>query len=360
MSKKSGKRLALDLFSGCGGLSQGLEDAGFKVLACCEIRPEARETYKLNHPGTILIDDICEADPLALKKKLGLRRGQLDLLAGCPPCQGFSSIRTHNGAIANDPRKELIFQVERFVEVFKPRCVLIENVPRLLKDQRLADFKQHLTERFGYQFEDGVLDAKDFNVPQRRKRMILIGSRMKPPKLPQKSKTRLTVADAIRNIVIPKGPEGDSARRLVTLRQHFSPVVLERIKAVKTNRSELPDNLVLECHKRCPKGFRDVYGRMSWDDVSPTITRGCNNPSKGRFIHPSEDRALNMLEALILQGFPMTYKFPPKLGIGKIASMIGEAFPPPMAKAQGEIILTLLPVRGGACSEKKIECIRKS
>ena len=360
MNKKTRKRIALDLFSGCGGLSQGLEDAGFEVLACCEIRPEARETYKLNHPGTILIDDICEADPLALKKKLGLRRGQLDLLAGCPPCQGFSSIRTHNGAIANDPRKELIFQVERFVEVFKPRCVLIENVPRLLKDQRLADFKQHLTERFGYQFEDGVLDAKDFNVPQRRKRMILIGSRMKPPKLPQKSKTRLTVADAIRNIVIPKGPEGDSARRLVTLRQHFSPVVLERIKAVKTNRSELPDNLVLECHKRCPKGFRDVYGRMSWDDVSPTITRGCNNPSKGRFIHPSEDRALNMLEALILQGFPMTYKFPPKLGIGKIASMIGEAFPPPMAKAQGEIILTLLPVRGGACSEKKIERIRKS
>ena len=99
---------------------------------------------------------------------------------------------------------------------------------------------------------------------------------------------------------------------------------------------------------------------MSWDDVSPTITRGCNNPSKGRFIHPSEDRALNMLEALILQGFPLTYKVPPNLGIGKIASMIGEAFPPPMAKAQGEIILTLLPVRGSACSEKKIERIRKS
>ena len=355
-------RTALDLFSGCGGLSQGLEDAGFKVLACCEIRSEARETYALNHPGTILIDDICKADPWALRKQLGLRRGQLDLLAGCPPCQGFSSIRTHNGAIANDPRNELIFQVERFVDAFKPRCVLIENVPRLLTDQRLADFKQHLTEDFGYQFEDGVLDAKDFNVPQRRKRMILIGSRMKQklPKLPEKSKKRLTVADAIRNIVIPKGPEGDSARRLATLRQHFSPVVQERIKAVKANRTELPDNLVLECHKRCPKGFRDVYGRMSWDDVSPTITRGCNNPSKGRFIHPSEDRALNMLEALILQGFPLTYKFPSRLGIGKIASMIGEAFPPPMAKAQGEAILTLLPTRGGVCSEKKMARIGKN
>ena len=144
--------IALDLFSGCGGLSQGLEDAGFKVLACCEIRQEARAAYKLNHPDTVLLKDVRTEDPVALKKKLGLRRGQLDLLAGCPPCQGFSSIRTHNGEIADDPRNELIFQVERFVDAFKPRCVLIENVPRLLKDNRLAQFKQHLSEKWGYEF----------------------------------------------------------------------------------------------------------------------------------------------------------------------------------------------------------------
>lgn len=337
------KYIALDLFSGCGGLSQGLEDAGFEVLACCEIRPEARETYKLNHPGTILVDDIRKADPLALKKQLGLRRGQLDLLAGCPPCQGFSSIRTHNGEIANDPRNELIFQVERFVDAFKPRCVLIENVPRLLKDSRLAQFKQHLSERWDYEFVDGVLDAKDFNVPQRRKRMILIGCRLKKPVLPIKHNTKITVADAIRDIEIPAGEDGASARRLVALRQHFSPAVQARIERIKNSRTDLPEDMALECHKRYPKGFRDVYGRMAWDEVSPTITRGCGNPSKGRFLHPSENRAINMLEALILQGFPKTYKFPAELGIGKIASMIGEAFPPPMAKAQGEAILKLLP-----------------
>ena len=336
------KRLAIDLFSGCGGLSQGLEDAGFKVLACCEIRSEARDTYKLNHPNTVLLTDICKANPLALKKQLGLRRGQLDLLAGCPPCQGFSSIRTHNGKIACDPRNELIFQVERFVDVFKPRCVLIENVPRLLKDSRLALFKQHLSEKWGYDFVDGVLDAKDFNVPQRRKRMILIGSRLKKPVLPSKSNLRITVSDAIRNIKIPSGDKGASARRLAKLRQHFSPVVQARIERIKDSRSDLPDDMALECHKRYPKGFRDVYGRMAWDEVSPTITRGCGNPSKGRYLHPSENRAINMLEALILQGFPKTYKFPEELGIGKIASMIGEAFPPPMAKAQGEVIVKLL------------------
>ncbi len=340
--KRKVKPLAIDLFSGCGGLSQGLEDAGFKILACCEIRPEARQTYQLNHPDVVLVNDIREADPVALKKQLGLRRGQLDLIAGCPPCQGFSSIRTHNGLVANDPRNELIFQVERFVDAFKPRCVLIENVPRLLSDARLALFKQHLSEKFGYKFVDGVLDAKDFNVPQRRKRMILIGCRKGVPSLPQKSKVRLTVADAIRSLDIPSGAEGETARRLVELRQHFSPVVQQRIDLIKTNRADLPEDLTLECHKRYPKGFRDVYGRMAWDDVAPTITRGCNNPSKGRFIHPSENRGINMLEALVLQGFPKTYKFPPALGLGKIASMIGEAFPPPMAKAQGNVIMSLL------------------
>ncbi len=337
--------LAIDLFSGCGGLSQGLEDAGFKVVACCEIRPEARETYQLNHPGALLLKDICEEDPLALKKKLGVRRGQLDLLAGCPPCQGFSSIRTHNGEIADDPRNELIFQMERFVDVFKPKCILIENVPRLLKDDRLARFKQHLRERWGYEFVDGVLDAKDFRVPQRRKRMILIGSRLKRPVLPSKKEGQKTVADAIGQIVIPSGTLGESARRLVGLRQHFSPAVQARIEHIKTSRTDLPDDMVLKCHKRCPHGFRDVYGRMAWDDVSPTITRGCGNPSKGRFLHPSENRAINMLEALLLQGFPQSYKFPPGLGFGKIASMIGEAFPPPMAMAQGEVIIKLLSRR---------------
>ena len=337
------KCVAIDLFSGCGGLSQGLEDAGFKVLACCEIRQEARAAYKLNHPDTVLLEDVRTANPVDLKKKLGLRRGQLDLLAGCPPCQGFSSIRTHNGEIANDPRNELIFQVERFVDAFKPRCVLIENVPRLLKDDRLKQFKQHLSAKWGYKFVDGVLDAKDFNVPQRRKRMILIGCRLKKPVLPEKSKSIMTVSDAIRNVVIPSGEKGASARRLAGLRQHFSPVVQARIERIKNSRTDLPEDMALECHKRYPKGFRDVYGRMSWDEASPTITRGCGNPSKGRFIHPSENRAINMLEALILQGFPKTYKFPENLGIGKIASMIGEAFPPPMARAQGEAILKLLP-----------------
>ena len=342
MKSDDNKRLAIDLFSGCGGLSQGLEDAGFQVLACCEIRSEARDTYKLNHPNTVLLTDICAADPIALKNRLGLRRGQLDLLAGCPPCQGFSSIRTHNGEIACDPRNELIFQVERFVDAFKPKCVLIENVPRLLADKRLATFKRHLADKYGYKFVEGVLDAKDFNVPQRRKRMILIGSRLKKPALPNKSNLRMTVSDAIRHIEVPFGEDGESARRLASLQQHFSPVVQARIQRITNSRFDLPDDMILECHKRYPRGFRDVYGRMAWDDVSPTITRGCGNPSKGRYLHPSENRAINMLEALILQGFPVTYKFPPELGIGKISSMIGEAFPPPMAKAQGEEIIKLL------------------
>ena len=183
MSVKNGK-IAIDLFSGFGGLSQGLKDAGFQILACCEIRPEARKAYSLNHKDVKAIEDIRSADPVALMGELGLQRGDLDLLAGCPPCQGFSSIRTHNRAAAVDERNELIFQVVRFVNAFLPKFILIENVPRLLQDVRLAQFKEQLAP-LGYRFADGVLDAQDFGVPQRRKRMILIGSRFGAPELPK-------------------------------------------------------------------------------------------------------------------------------------------------------------------------------
>ena len=338
------EKYAIDLFSGFGGLSQGLKDAGFKILACCEIRPEAREAYRLNHGNVEAIEDIRESNPIELMEKLSLQRGDLDLLAGCPPCQGFSSIRTHNHAAADDERNELIFQVVRFVEAFYPKFILIENVPRLLQDVRLVRFKEMLSP-LGYKFADGVLDAQNFGVPQRRKRMILVGSRFGDPALPRiLDGERKTVRVAIKGLKPPKGKDGVTARRLVRFRQHFSPEVLRRIKSVKSSRTDLPDDLVLDCHKKYPRGFRDVYGRMDWDDVAPTITRSSHNPSKGRFIHPSLNRGLNMFEALVLQGFPPTYKIQPGIGLGKVASMIGEAFPPPMAKAQASCIMEQLCV----------------
>ncbi|MDD4060281.1 MAG: DNA cytosine methyltransferase [Kiritimatiellae bacterium] len=327
------QRVAIDLFSGCGGLTQGLEDAGFKVLAGAEIRRHARATYKANHDGVRVYTDVRKIFCKPFLKEFSLAKGELDLLAACPPCQGFSSIRTRNGAVANDERNELIFQVARIVRGLLPKCVLIENVPRLLKDDRLARFKETLG-RLGYVFSEGVLNAQDFDVPQRRKRMILIAAQKTyggPIELPPKSASELTVRQFLENL---PDPDAIDAPPLHRMRQLLSPLVQKRIEAIKRNRAELPEELTLDCHKNCPRGFRDVYGRMDFNSVSPTITQGCTNPSKGRFVHPSQNRGITIYEALLLQGFPEGYQFDVSLGIGKIASMIGEAFPPPMARAQ--------------------------
>lgn len=342
MSEK--QRIAIDLFSGCGGLTQGLEDAGFNVIAGAEIRPHARTTYEANHGGVKVYPDVRKIFCNPFLKEFNLVKGELDLLAACPPCQGFSSIRTRNGAVANDERNDLIFQVARIVRGLLPKCVLIENVPRLLKDDRFARFKERLA-RLGYVFSEGVLNAKDFDVPQRRKRMILIASQEKLGKafdLPSKSATELTVRQFIG--CLPSLDAVD-APPLHRIRQMLSPLVQKRIEAIKRDRSELPEELALDCHKNYPMGFRDVYGRMDFDSVSPTITQGCTNPSKGRFVHPLQNRGITIYEAMLLQGFPEGYQFDISLGIGKISSMIGEAFPPPMAKAQASHIKRQLDIR---------------
>lgn len=330
------KPIAIDLFSGCGGLSQGLEDAGFNVLCGCEIRPEAREAYLLNHPDATVYPDIRELDARELLKGQNLKKGELDLLAACPPCQGFSSMRTKNKEVAPDPRNELIFEVARLIKELEPKTILIENVPRLLRDQRIKDFQDLLAQ---YEFTPGVLDAQDFNVPQRRKRMILIGSRVGKIDLPTPSPKRRLVRHAISNL---PDPDGKHHLPLHRIRQRFTPRVEERIASITQSRNDLPERLQLDCHKRYPGGFRDVYGRISWDAVAPTMTRSSHNPSKGRFIHPSENRGLTIYEIMILQGFPKRYKLPKNLGIGKLSSLLGEAFPPPMAQAQATQIFSHL------------------
>lgn len=330
-------RKAIDLFSGCGGLSQGLKDAEFEVLACCEIRPEAREAYKINHSHVQCHEDIRELKGQDLREGLGLAVGELDLLAACPPCQGFSSMRTKNGKVAQDPRNELIFDVLRLALELRPKAILIENVPRLLKDERLERFKEALSSE--YTFSEGVLDAQNFGVPQRRKRMILIGCRIGTICLPQSVGRRKTVADVLRDL---PAPDSNHKRPLHRIKQRLSPLIQKRVSMIRRDRFDLPTEMELGCHKRYPKGFRDVYGRISWDGVAPTLTRSSHNPSKGRFLHPEEDRGLTIHESMLLQGFPKRYKLPSKLGIGKLASLVGEAFPPPMAAAQARHIYKTL------------------
>ncbi|WP_107331561.1 DNA cytosine methyltransferase [Metapseudomonas otitidis] len=333
------KPTAIDLFCGAGGLTTGLKKSGFKVLAGFELDETAAETYKLNHGSSrIFVSDLSTLDPAQVMDELNLKKGELDLLAGCPPCQGFSSHKTRNkSSSVEDERNNLIFSVLEFIRTMEPKTVMIENVPGLAKDDRISRFKSELKE-LGYKINDNtvqILDAADFGVPQRRKRMILQASRFGHIPSPKKSSTRKTVEQAI-GFLKPPGESGDYLHDLPFIRSSKVNEIIRNIPKNGGSRADLPRSLWLPCHLKRPGSYRDVYGRMAWQDVSPTITGGCTNPSKGRFIHPEQDRAITLREAALLQTFPINYKFSLKKGKDFTALMIGNALPPDLIYAHAK------------------------
>lgn len=352
MAKKSkriklSKPLAIDCFAGCGGMSLGLRRAGYKVVGAIEIDAEAIAAYRANHKRVHTWNkDIREVSSSEILKALGLRKGQLDLLGGCPPCQGFSTLRTYNGnRWTRDRQNDLIFEFQRLVLGLKPKWVMMENVPGLFRNSRLKKFTSVL-EGAGYDVEVDVFNVAQFGVPQRRRRMVLLASRISLVKFARPAKYVRTVRDAIGSL--PRA--GKSGDALHDLPEKRSRTVIERIKCVPCNggsRASLPGRLRLKCHKHSD-GFKDVYGRMAWDDPAPTITTGCFNPSKGRFLHPSANRSITMREAALLQSFPMTYKFPETLGKVKLARMLGNALPPTFIKYHAKGLLSGYGNRVGA------------
>lgn len=338
---------AVDLFSGCGGLSLGLKDAGFSVAAAVEIDSKAGETYRLNHPDVRLYhQDIRKLDPLAVLRDAGLEPGQLDLLAGCPPCQGFSRLRTRNQRTSvKDDRNNLVADFLRFIRVMNPKTVMLENVPALGKDARFTRMQTEL-HALGYETVVHVLDASDYRVPQRRKRLIMLASRVHTPVVADKASDRISVRQALSGLGAPSitkdGLHGMGENRSVQIRE-----LIALIPKNGGSRGDLGEEYQLECHKRSD-GFKDVYGRMSWDDVAPTITSGCHNPSKGRFLHPSYNRTITLREAAVLQGFPRDYRFNVEHGKESIALMIGNALPPPFIAAHAGALKTGLLAAGAA------------
>lgn len=333
---ETNKPTAIDLFSGCGGLTVGLKRAGFQVLGAVDVDPLSIKTYKVNHKDvTVWETDIRSLEPAELITTLGLRTGDLDLLAGCPPCQGFSTMRTLNGAfLIDDPRNDLLLEFQRFAEALRPRAIMMENVPGLADDERFVTFCRRM-KKIGYLGEHRILNAAEYGVPQRRRRLIyLAGFGMKIPFADPVNRIK-TVEDAIGGL--PKaGESGDSVHDMPEKRTSRIMELIRRIPKDGGSRTDLPEEYQLDCHKRC-NGFKDVYGRMAWGDVAPTITSGCFNPSKGRFLHPEEDRAITMREAALLQGFPRRYKFPTD-NKSAVALMIGNALPPPFIAAHGRSI----------------------
>ena len=322
---------AIDLFCGCGGLSLGLRRAGFHVLVAIDNDGLSIDTYRMNHRRTRLIhDDIRSVEPRTLMQELELQPGDLDLLAGGPPCQGFSTLRTFNGGREiDDPMNDLVFEFVRFVRVLLPKTLLMENVPALLVDPRLTRITEELG-GLGYESDAAVFDAAKYGVPQRRRRMILLSGRGGRPSFAGPERRRRTVAQAIRRLPSPEKSEDPVHNYPVRRTEHVMSLI-DRIPKDGGSRTDLPTEEQLMCHREFD-GFKDVYGRMAWRQPAPTITGGCVNPSKGRYIHPEEDRAITLREAAVLQSFPNKYAFSLRRGRYPVAQLIGNAFPPKFAE----------------------------
>ena len=326
---------AIDLFSGCGGLSEGLKQAGFKVIAGVEVDKNAAKAYRMNHVDTVLFeDDIRKTDTGKILKLL--KGSPLHLLAGCPPCQGFSSLRKLNRKSAvRDKRNSLIDEYYRFIEELNPLTIMLENVPGIV-DYTLFKAIVRKLKKLGYNPVYKVVDVANYSVPQQRKRLVMVGSKICKIDIANGLNTITTVKVALNKL--KKNNKNDELHKIYPKHTEHIQKMISLIPKNGGSRKDLPEQYTLECHKKKNVGFNDVYGRLRWDTVSSTITGGCLNPSKGRFLHPEEDRCISAREAALLQTFPIDYKFPIDIPRAELALLIGNALPPEFSRIQAENI----------------------
>lgn len=334
----------IDSFCGAGGLCLGLIQAGFDVLYSFDIEAKAIATIKANHEyfknHKAETRDIYDIEVAELLESLNLKSGELDLLAGGPPCQGFSVQRI--GADF-DERNHLIEEyISKVIEI-RPKMFILENVPGIegKRGKNILHSALAKVEECGYFIHEKILDAQDYGVPQRRRRVVIVGERKdhKTPlfEYPKPQKHKITVREAI--AYLPEPPEDGSEHLQISLhrRDRLSVKNIARLQVLKPGqgRDFLPAELLADCHKVSSKliGHRNVYGRMSWDDVAPTITARFDSFTRGMFGHPEQNRSISLREGALLQTFPEDFVF-----VGnkvEVARQIGNAVPVAMAMAVG-------------------------
>jgi DNA (cytosine-5)-methyltransferase 1 len=328
---KSSIKTAIDLYCGSGAVTAGMKLAGFQVVGAIDIDPIACATYRANHPEVNLIEE--DIKTISPKRFSNVFSGSLDLLAVCAPCQPFSNRNRHKSA--KDQRAKLVLEALLFVEELEPRLVFFENVPGLGRQPVFKELASKLIS-LGYHLAPlKKIDAADMGVPQRRQRMILLGAKDSKT-LKQASKIkfakRQTVFDRIGNLPSPPVGVQNIKNDVLHYSRRHSAITMKRLQHISHDggsRDELPEKLQLKCHQGLRKNsFPDSYGRLKWRDVSPTLTTGCTDLTKGRYAHPEEDRAITLREAARLQSFPDEYLFVGNAS--QIAAQIGNAVPPEM------------------------------
>ncbi len=332
-----------DFFAGCGGSSKGFQAAGIEMVFALDNDPDAKATFEENLAGIHYeLTDIGDFDVQDLEPFIEKCAGHPILLCGCAPCQPFTKQNTKAKDV--ETKGTLLGEFQGFVERYKPELVFIENVPGMQSVQgKEGPFDSLITalERLDYHFDHRVEASQNFGVPQHRRRLVLVASRLGPISIPPATHgpgTRhpgySTVREWIEDLPAIQAGEthpDDPVHRAANLSQ----LNLERIKALSEgeDRRKWPDELRLHCHTNGYSGHTDVYGRMWWDRPASGLTTRCISLSNGRFGHPTQHRAISVREAALLQTFPRDFTF--KGNLTSMARQVGNAVPVILAQHFG-------------------------
>ncbi|MFB5171072.1 DNA cytosine methyltransferase [Erwinia amylovora] len=342
----SNKLTCIEGFCGAGGMSLGLKQAGFDVRLAFDINEYAVETYNQNIGNHCEKLDASIVSGKFLLEKAGIKT-RLDLFSGGPPCQGFSK-QKRGAHLLEDDRNKLVLEYSRLVNELKPRAFLFENV-EIFGQKRGKDLIDEIKVKlFDYKIYTYFICSSDFGVAQKRGRFIMIGiDKSEGEAVPKllKSDKIFTIRDVIGQL--PPPPEDYKEHPYIPnhIKCKITKVNEERFSHVPPGGGwkDIPYDLRLKCHQKVDTasgGWPDVYGRLEWDKQCPTITAGFDSFTRGRYGHPSQDRAITLREGAMLQGFPVNYRFHGNRDA--IRLQIGNAVPPPVSYAAGTAIIDCL------------------
>ena len=338
---------AVDLFCGIGGLSYGFQKVGIDVKAGIDFDNTCKYAFETNCSATFIHQDITTVKKEDIE--IFYDNDDIRVLVGCAPCQPFSTY-TLNGDKQKDQRWQLLYEFARLIKEIQPEIVSMENVPNLLNFKKKPVFKNFVNrlKDDGYHVWFKIIYSPDYGIPQKRKRLVLLASKKGEIKLinpTHKKEEYLTVKDAIGHLEEISSGE-TSTKDFIHRASKLSDKNLKRIRQSKQGGSWKKDwdkSLQLECHKSDKgKSYVSVYGRMKWDEPSPTMTTFCTGIGNGRFGHPEQDRAISLREAGILQTFPIEYKFASSaenLKFTQVSKQIGNAVPPRLGEVIGLSII---------------------
>ncbi|MDD4437060.1 MAG: DNA cytosine methyltransferase [Tissierellia bacterium] len=334
----------VDLFCGIGGLTHGLIKSGITIRAGFDLDSSCKYAYETNNEAEFICRDITELSGVEVGKYW--KDGEIKLLVGCAPCQPFSTLANKSKDKEKSNNWNLLNEFLRIVEESNPDIISMENVPNLKNQKIFHDFVKTLESK-GYLVKYKNVFCPDYGMPQNRRRLVLLASKFGEISLipPTHNKnTYKTVRDTISNLEVINNGER-SKNDIFHFSSSLSDINLKRIKQSVPDGTweDWDESLLLDCHKKkSGRTYKSVYGRMSWDKPSPTITTQFYSYGTGRFGHPEQNRAISVREASLLQSFPIDYKFADEeqeIFLTQVSKHIGNAVPVDLGFVIGKSII---------------------